>query len=128
MAVTEARDVPKEKGKTTKGTGKVQANWADPCGDIQENRKVGHTNNSAGRAARSDTSQQNAEGKSPMSMRTKQTAEKAEDNRNQNKMEKSEECGSSGMWRRSSRRRRQPAACGADPSTGQVRIGVMNYI
>ena len=59
-AETEARDMPK-------------ANLEDPREDIQENRKVGDTKDSAGRA--SDTSHQNVDGESPTSMRKMQTAE-----------------------------------------------------
>ena len=60
--------------------------------------------------------------------------EEAEDNLNQKKMEKSEECGSSGMWRRSRTRmgaasitytvrwKKVSGARGADLSIGQVKI------
>ena len=98
---TEGRDTPEEKGKRRQAReNKVQANLDDP----KENRKVGDPDDSAGRAARSDTRQQHVDGESPTSMRKMQTAEKAEDNVNQKKIEKSEECGSSGMCRRSRRR------------------------
>ena len=70
---------------------------------------------------------------SPTSTKKTQTAEKAE-NLNQKKIEKSEECGSSGMWRRSRKKRRPlsitrthtvrwkkaPTASGSDPSPGHM--------
>ena len=68
-------------------------------GSIQENRNVGDTKDSGGRAASSDTRHQEVDEESPTSMSEMQTAEKAKNNLNQKKMEKSEECGSSGMWR-----------------------------
>ena len=51
------------------------------------------------------------------------TAEEVEDNLCQRCMEKSEECGSSGMWRK----KKAQAARGADPSTGHTKIDVMGY-
>ena len=86
--------MPKEQGKRRKARErKVQANLEDPRENIHENRKVGDTNDSAGRPSRWDTSHQTVDGESPTSMRHMQTAEKAGDNLNQNQMEKSEECG-----------------------------------
>ena len=112
--------------------------WRIKKGGYSKNRKVGDTGDSSGRAARSDTSHQNVDGESLTSMREMQPAEKMEDRLNQKKMETSEECGSSGMWRRSRtirglasithtvRWKKAPAARGA--STGQVKIDVMNDI
>ena len=79
----------------------------DPREDIRENRKAGVNEDSAGHAARSDTRRQNVDEESPASMRKVQTAEVAEDNLAQKKMEKSEECGSSGTRRRWRRKRSQ---------------------
>ena len=137
-AETEARGIPKEKGKQRMARERqVQANLEDPRKDIQENWKVGDNKESAGRAARSDTRHQKVDGESPASMRKMQTAEKAEHNLNQKKMEKSEECRSSETWRISRTKTRPasithsvkwkkaPAAWGAHPSTGQVKIHVM---
>ena len=101
--------------------------------NIQENRKVRCTKD------RSDTSHQNVDGESLPSMKM-QTAEKLEDNPNQKKMEKSEGCRSSGTWKRKSTKRgptsithavrwkKAPPAWGADPSTGQVKLDLMNYV
>ena len=90
---------------------KVLANWEDPREEIQENIKV----------------------KSPTSTRKMQKADEAEDSLNPKRMETSEECGSSGMWRISRtkvrpasvthavRRKKARAAQGADPSSGEKR-------
>ena len=65
--------------------------------DIQENRKVGDSRDSAGRAARSDTSRENVDEESPTSSREDaDSPKKAEHNLNQKKTEKSEECESPG--------------------------------
>ena len=127
--------MPKNEGKRRKARErKVQANLDDPREDFQENRKVWDTKDSAGRAARSDTSHENVSGRSTGSMRKMQVTEKAEDNLNQKTMEKPEECGSSGM-RRSPGTKRGPTsikhtarwkkalvARGADPSSGHTLI------
>ena len=67
-------------------------------GHLRKNRKVGDTKDRAGRAARSDTGHEEVDGASLTSTRKRQTADKAVDNLIQKKMEKSEECRSSGMW------------------------------
>ena len=54
------------------------------------------------------------------------TADKVEDNLSQKRMEKSEGCRSLAVWRNSRKRKKAPAARGADPSTGDVKINVMN--
>ena len=76
---------------------KVQANWEGPR-DTYDNRQVEDANYSAGRAARSDAGHQNVDEESLAWMRKMQRAAKAEDYLNQRKMEKSEKCGSSGVW------------------------------
>ena len=131
-----ATDNPKEKGN--RGKARERKVRTDPREDIQENRKVRDTMDSAGRAAGSHTSHPNLDGESPKSMKKMQTAEKAEDNLNQKKMEKSEEsdrreCGGARTNKAPAsiihtvRWKKTPAE-GADPSSGQVKIEVMNYM
>ena len=95
------------KGAGKKGRGKIEGSKG---GHVGEQEGWGYQiKNSAGRAAMSDTSHQNVDGETPSSTRKMQAAEKAVDNLNQQKMEKSEECGSLGMWRRA-RTKRRPAS------------------
>ena len=69
--------MPKEDGKRRKSRERtVEAHLEGSREDIQENRKVGDSRDSAGRAARSDTSRENVDGESPTSSRKMQTAEK----------------------------------------------------
>ena len=108
---------------------KVLSNLEDPREDVRESRLVRDTKDIAGRAATSDTSHQNVDGESLTSTRKMQTAENTEDNLNQRKTEKSEECGSSEMWRISRTKtgsasithsvewKQARAAQGADPSS-----------
>ena len=118
----------KGKGKTMKDTAKkCSGNFGGPKGHSGELKRLGIPRAVLGRAARSDTSRQSVDGESFASMRKMETAEKAEDNLNLKKIEKSEECGSSGTWR-SSRWTKAPAIPGADPSAGQVKIDVMNSV
>ena len=65
-------------------------------------------------------------GRSLASKRMMQTSEKVEVNRSQKRTEKSEESGSLEMCRNSRRRKKAPAARGADLSTGHMRINAMN--
>ena len=74
---------------TVEGTGKVGGSQGVRSGEQKGWRFQGH-------AARSDTSRQNVHGDSPASMTKMQTAQKAKDNLNHKKMEKSRRCGSSG--------------------------------
>ena len=115
-----------------KGKGKTIASMEDPREDIRENGMVGDTRDSAGRAARSDTSRQNVDGGvSLTSMRKMQTAEEAEDNMNWKSVEKWEV-----LWIVARKRipasltytvrwKKAPAAWGADASTGQAEFDVM---
>ena len=108
-AETEARNMPKEKAENARER-QVRANLEGPGGRIfRRTERFGDTKDSAGRAARSDTSHQNVDGESLASVRRMPTAEKAEDNLNQKEMVESEGCGSLGMWRRS-RTNRGPAS------------------
>ena len=70
------------RGDTTKDMGKERHSqiWRTQGRMFMKNRKFGDTKDRAGRAARSDTSYQNVDGKSLTSMRKVQTAENAEDN------------------------------------------------
>ena len=86
-----------------------------------------YTKDSAERAVESDTSRQSVDGKSLASRRKMTTAEEVEDNLSQ-RMEKSEECGSLGMWWDSRKRKKAPTAWGADPSTGHMNINAMNHV
>ena len=97
----------RKKGKRQKaGEREVQANGRGPMGGyFQKNSRVGDTKDGAGRAARSDTGHEKADVASLASTKKRQAAEKAGDNQIQKKQEKSEECRSSGMWRRSRRKR-----------------------
>ena len=69
----------KGKGKTVKRHGKEGNGhiWEYPRETSREKREVGDDKDSAGHAARSDTSRQNVAGKSHASMRKMQTAEKS---------------------------------------------------
>ena len=70
--------MPKEEGKRRKSRERtVEAHLEGSREDIQENRKVGDSRDSAGRAARSDTSRENVDEESPTSSRKMQTAEKS---------------------------------------------------
>ena len=121
----------KGKGKTVKRHGKEGNGhiWEYPRKTRREKRKVGDDKDSAGHAARSDTSRQNVAGKSHASMRKMQ---KPEDNLNQKRSRGSvdrRECGGDQGRRQglasttlTERWKKAPASRGADPSSGHTLI------
>ena len=125
-AETEARDTPK--GQGDEAGRKAQANLEDTREDLRENRNAGDSKGSPGSAVESDTSRQSVDGESLALRRMMTTAEEVEDNLSQGRTEKSEECGSLGMWWNSRKRKKAPAARGADPSTGYVKIDATNEL
>ena len=106
---------------------KAQANPEDTKDGFRENRNAGDTKDGVGRAVEWDTSRPSVDGVSLVSRRKMPTAEDVEDNMSQRRMEKSEECGSLGMWW-NSRRKKALAACVADPSTRHMNINAMNHV
>ena len=72
-------------------------------GEPSGESKVGDTKDSAGYAVELDTSQQSVNGKSLASREKTQSGETVEDNLSRKKTEKSAECGSLGVWRKSKR-------------------------
>ena len=85
----------------------------------------GGAKDSAGHVEKLDTTRRNVDGESPALTRMVQTAEKVKVNLSQKKTEKLEPCGSLETWR-NSRGRKAPAARGADPNAGHMRINAMN--
>ena len=122
------RQRQRENGKKAweEGNGHI---WEYPRETSREKREVGDDKDSAGHAARSDTSRQNVAGKSHASMRKMQ---KPEDNLNQKRSRGSvdrRECGGDQGRRQglastthTERWKKAPASRGADPSSGHTLI------
>ena len=97
------------------GAASQKPKMEDTREDRQKIREAGATQDSVGRAVESDTRRQSVDEESLVSRRMMPTAEEVEDNLSQRRMEKSEECGSWGMWWKSRKRKKARAARVANP-------------